>query len=217
MWESSYDLGMTGQPPAPNAGAQPTTAERYRDRARSAATLLATAAGALTAGLVFSSIKTDLSATSQCSAYVSWTLFVISSCLYLWASLYSKAVGKGAASTFETSIVDTIRLITRWASVIGALAAAALLAVPLLNVLNPDPGVRVVVELGSDVSKPTDCPAIEKSFKATVVRADLKGASDVVPFKVRAADCGSLEQNASVVVHVDRTKVLIVELQEPLG
>lgn len=199
---------MSGQPQE-----VPTspTAEKYRDRARSAATLLATAAGALTAGLIFSSSRDNLSGAAQTAAYISWVFFVISSCLYLWASLHSRSRGSGPADAVTKEVIDRIRLLTHMGSISGALAAGSLAAILPLDAALPSADKRVIVEMAAEAPKSVKCLSVSRSFEARVAEKDLRGNSPLIPLKVSNAQCSGAEQGqGEVVIYVDRTKALFI-------
>lgn len=181
-----------------------STAERYRDRARSATTLVVTAAGALVAGLVFSPIRDSLSPSAQVSGYISLMFFVISGCFYLQASLYSKSQGIGSREDFTKAVIDSIKCRTLCGSIAGVIAAAAALSVIPLDTYLPEPDIRISVLLPESIAIVPECPNLERTFFGWVSPEDLRNDSSFLHIEVDSTECGGPSDRGKVGIFLDR-------------
>lgn len=202
------DVGVAPEPAA-------SPAERYRDRARSATTLVVTAAGALVAGLVFSPIRDALSPAAQVAGYISLIFFIISGCFYLQASLYSKPEGTGSKESFTNSIIDKIRSSTRYGSMAGVVAAGAALMVIPFDTYFPEPDVPVTVLLAESLQTMPGCPELKRPFSGWMSLEDLRGNSVLIPMKVESHECGNTSGKGRIDIFVERKSVTVTVQPEP--
>jgi hypothetical protein len=200
---------------APESAAPP--AERFRDRARSATTLVVTAAGALVAGFVFSPIRDSLSPAAQIAGFSSLVLFIASGCFYLQASLHSKPHGTGSRDAFVQSVIDSIRSLTRYGSISGLLASIAALAIIPLDTFYPEPELRVKVQISGPGAEIPDCPELKKSFLGWASPQDLRESSVLLPLEVDSSICGNDSSGDRVKVYLARSTVTITLHAEPVG
>ncbi|TKV29722.1 hypothetical protein FDK12_02070 [Arthrobacter sp. NamB2] len=209
-------------------------ADRYRDRARAVATLLATAAGALAAGLVFSAEGQSLPTAVRLAGYVGIVLLSIAVCLFLSASMYSlraksgdgrpspdTVAGESTQQTIDSSeenVVKVVNAISRrmnFGKFFGLAGLLALILMPPIGAVFPDDQINVsiqITELPPDASE--TCPAITDNIDGTVARDDLKGIAALIPIEVSSQECGNPEHDSKAVLYLDRSKVIVTVLAE---
>jgi len=207
--------------------------DRFRERARAVATLLATAAGALTAGLVFSSVGQSLPWQMKVSAGLGIVLLSISVCFFLSASLYHLREGGAptatpapAASPKETvygwldSAKAANRALTKEISKrtdrgkwVGMAGLALLIVLLPLGIWLPAERLHVGLQITAQNAQVLqDCPLIQYYVEGEIAKDDLSGSSALVPLKVSDDRCGAHGQSGDRTLYFVRSQVVIVVL-----
>lgn len=169
--------------------------DRFRAQARSLATLAATGAGAIAAGLVFAPVSQSFPQIAIWFGYGAFVLLLIAVALYAYASAYIKA-GPSTETTSDSAKRHgtSIRLYMRWASMLGLLALAGVAIMVVLRLAIPPDMTEVVVEPLDRSGAALGCTALERRFSAEVRTSDLSNpASQYVMVRVDPAACADLE------------------------
>lgn len=203
--------------------------DRYRDRARSAATLLATVTGALAAGLIFSGEARPISASANLMGPITILLLTASVAFFLSGSLYHlKDSGKTKPKDAQTvtDIVETINEqannaaseISKRIRVGGYLASigvAVLMAMIFLNALLPEKQQHVSVKLlGAFPEGVPSCMTDDTHLDGYVSSAELASTSAFIPVRVKDSNCENADGLRVSVIYLDRSSVLISEIGE---
>ncbi|WP_369745196.1 hypothetical protein [Paenarthrobacter sp. AMU7] len=198
--------------------------DRYRDRARSVATLLATLSGALAAGLIFSPVGQGFPEATKYAGYAAILALGISVCFFLSGSMYRLPNQKpdekaedpkpslrdlvDASERNATSVVDAITLRTRLGSGFGIAALLLLMAMGPIAAIYPTPPVPISVQPLESLAVPT-CPNIQGNFDGTASASDLAGTAALIPVSVSREVCGHPSPSGSLTIYLQRTKILI--------
>lgn len=185
----------------------PQTADRFRERARSAATLLATAAGALAAGLAFSPAGQSFSLAAQIAGYASLLLMVVGGCFYVAASLHSVQTGTGDRDVLASRIVHNIGKLTRLGSLAGILAVVAALSMAPLNILKPDEKTLFTVTPSNETLFSNACPSIKGSFEGLIQSNTLDNENTLIEVEVNSSICGNSNTNTRTILYIDRRMI----------
>lgn len=204
--------------------------ERLRARARSVASLVATAAGAMVAGLVFAP-SISLPESARVSGAFSVLLLLIGTCAFVAASfgyaidasVRSRATkillslllfwritrddnGSGVNSSARVEdaekVGSRIRGITDFAACFAGTGVLAF--VVTLGFATFDQGKSVAVTLDDPSIAKTACRLYQEPFVVTLSRAELEGDSSNVPLRLPAAACGQPEDS---VIFVPRAQI----------
>lgn len=201
-----------------------TDVDRYRDRARSVATLLATASGALAAGLVFSAVGQAFPAPIRALGYGAICLLAVSVCFFLSASMYSLKDSDDAsptasptsvrsfldASELQTSaLIKSITKRTKWGKSLGLSALFFLLSMAPLSMFLPVERLNVSVQLLGQPSMLANCPALRDTIEGSVLPADLAGGSVLIPVEVAGEQCGDPSPASPRTLYLQRSEALI--------
>lgn len=206
-------------------------AERFRTRARSVATITATGAGALAAGLVlnsssnFSLFTKTWGLVSIVFLLVATAVFVVASLVHPrttdpeqnswlrtvirpWETLYSADGETTQARLLEQSDAVLLRILKAmdvgmWLA--GVAILSLVVALVSISVAVPE---RYNAHVALILSKGTNsvCPKLPMSFPALVSKSDLDRDSPLVPVTVAADVCGA-EGGNEAVLYLDRTSI----------
>ncbi len=196
--------------------------DRLRDRARSVATLLATAAGALIAGLVFSSVGQALPTSTKVAGYTGVGILAVSVCCFLAASLYRlkpdenpapanqsvEDVVKASAANAKAAATEISRRtdLGKWLGLVGLFLFFVMLPI---GVAYPDARIPVSVQvLSPDSADGQTCPLTATPIDAHVERADLAGSSTLITLIVPGDRCGE-ESGSEIHLTLERSKTVI--------
>lgn len=163
--------------------------DRFRAQARSLATLVASGAGAVAAGLLFGQTTGSPGSNWIWIGSSSLLLLVLSLLAFAAASIYSKP-GKDGESEEDsaTRLAEGIRC---WMSAGGWLASIALAGLVLLVFLQNLPTAWVTVHVvaieKNGVTLADACPGIGSDFEAEIQEREINGTG---PRTLRIADCG---------------------------
>lgn len=207
-----------------------TDVDRYRDRARSVATLLATASGALAAGLVFSNVGQAFPTATKAAGYGGICILAVSVCFFLSASLYSLKDSEDSDDTFSPrsvldfvkafdrqtrDLVRSIRTRTKWGQGLGLGALGLLLLMVPLSIMFPTERLNVSVQMLEQPSGIRDCPGALADIRGSVSSADLTGTSPLLPVEVAGELCGDPVPAQTRTLYFQRSKVLIATARNP--
>lgn len=206
-------------------------AERFRNRARSVATITATGAGALAAGLVLNSpsnfsLFTRLwGLASIVFLLLATVVFVIASLVHPrttesnryrrlrtvirpWETLYSSDGATTEARILEQSDAVLVRLLKAmdvgmWLAGIAIIS----LVVALISASFAVPQ-RYNAELttGPGQAANPSCPSLPRSFPVHVSKADLDRDSPQLPVTVAARLCGT-EREDAIIIYFERSSI----------
>ncbi|WP_320536654.1 hypothetical protein [Pseudarthrobacter sp. IC2-21] len=209
-------------------------AERYRTRARSVATITATGAGALAAGLVLNSTSNFSSFTklwglsSIILLLLATVVFVIASLVHSrtattekrkwlriflrpWETLYSPQADSGESGLLQQSNAVLTRILKSmdagmWLA--GAAIIALVVALVSISISSP---TTLPVELTILKERPqfATCPTLPQSFSGTALKADLDRGTTSILVTVAAEICGKAESE-EVSLYLNREKLQIV-------
>jgi len=209
--------------------------ESHRVRARSLASLVATAAAALVAGIVFSDWGGRLTTVGIFFAVLTLVLLLLAASFLIAGSMYSDSeaddsltplgrvanwFGGGrqpdgdaapdldvdALASDSLAVMSRITTRTRIGAVALALAGAAFVTTVSIAWFAPE---RVSALVTVD-EPPAGCSDIGTEFEGAVVQADLN-ERDLIPVRVVAAECGGKPRGAQeFILLVPATSVVIV-------
>lgn len=206
--------------------------DRFRERARAVATLLATAAGALTAGLVFSSVGEALRWQLKIAGAVGILALTISVCFFLSASLYSvkedePAIPSPATSSANRSVhdyLDSAKTVSRsltteiskrtqrgkWWGLAGLIALALMLP---LGVFLPEERLHVGLQVTSpDPRALQQCPLFKGYVEGEIAKDDLSGTSTLVPVTISGNQCDASREPGTKTLYFVRSQVVLAVL-----
>ncbi|NUT70416.1 hypothetical protein [Pseudarthrobacter sp. C4D7] len=209
-------------------------AERYRTRARSVATITATGAGALAAGLVlnstssFSLFSKLLGLLSIILLLFATAVFVIASLVHSrtaetnkgnwfgiflrpWETLYSPQSDANESGLMRQSDAVLTRILKAmdagmWLA--GAAVAALVVALVSISVL-PPPRQSVEITFVGDRAQYEKCPDLPQSFSASALKSDLEKEAKSLLVKVAPETCGR-NNREEVSLFLNREKLQIV-------
>ena len=184
--------------------------ERSRARSRSMATLAASAAGVVAAGLVFRPESASIGSSAKFSGFIALSFLLISTAAYAWASLYAKKItGKS-----EHSAAKTLTLHIRRISLVGSIAglgSIVALAVMVAFTIFTEPE-RIPITVGFE-GEPLSrlCPDLPHEFTGTASLFDLHGSGAYLKVTVDAGACRQGSPRGSVIdIYLDRATAQVI-------
>lgn len=202
--------------------------DRYRDRARSVATLVATATGALTAGLVFTSAGQSFASSTRIAGYVGILLLAVSVCFFLSGSIFRLKSPKGntaqppksatehlkTTTTGATQAVEKISNRINIGSVLATVGLVSLLSMIPLGSFIPDrPKLVTVHFIGSLPERLPACYIEDSVVRGHISLRDLAGSSALVPISVKAV-CDETKSEEDAILYFDRASISLVVIEE---
>ncbi|MFE5836725.1 hypothetical protein [Arthrobacter sp. NPDC056493] len=197
--------------------------DRFRERAKAVANLLATASGALIAGLVFSSQGEALPASARILGYLGVGVLAVSVCLFLSASIYQPKIADDENNGPDTRPIEQLvqeadakarnaaRSISRrtkagkWSGVAGLLLLCLMLPAGMFV---PDESVAVAVQLLNPVPGGLRaCPLVKTLVEGEMKRKDMEGDAAIVGVIVSRPQCGGTSE--STLLYLERSKIVI--------
>lgn len=203
---------LMGESTLHNAATNLEASERYRSRARSMAGVVATGAGAIGAGLIFSNETSRFGPLAVIAGMVTFGLLLTGIVLFSWAALATKRPrANQSESDVQDALVESIWKRTRaasWVS-IGALLFLFLTLLAVVAAPSPDTPIRVTLLVPQQALRDA-CPDIRGSFEATVGPGQLVAADELVSLTIRASDCdASVTGDSKITFALPRALVLL--------
>lgn len=197
--------------------------DKLRERAKAVANLLATASGALIAGLFFSAQGEALALSAKIVGYAGVAVLVSSVCLFLAASIYQSKIDKTTSSSSDDlSIEQMIKNVdgaareaagkiwtrTRAGKILGLVGVVMLCLMWVAPMALPDERVPVVVQVLSPISGGVRaCPLLGGEFEGMVKRKDLDSDKTVVNVAVERDKCGAGANETEL--QLERARILV--------
>lgn len=197
--------------------------DRLRERAKAVANLLATASGALVAGLFFSSQGEALESSTRLTGFMGVGVLILSICLFLSASIYQPKIQNPTdaapdARSIEQLIKDvdaaarttamTIWERTRAGKIAGLVGLVLLCLMWFAPLAFPDARIPVSVQMLSSVPGGIRaCPLLKTELEGEMKRKDVDGSSTVVSITVNREQCGGAYDSTRL--YLERSKILI--------
>ena len=207
--------------------------DRFRERARAVATLAASAAGALTAGLAFSNEGQSFPTSVKVAGIIGIAFLTISVCFFLSASLYylrdeqSTPKVNPAADPAAISIYDRLESAKtasstltkaisgrtnygKWAGLAGLFSLGLMLP---LGMFVPEELSHVGIQITS-ANTPVlrQCPSVKDYVEGDIRTSDLSSASTLVPIVVSNNACDGGSQPGTKTLYLARDQVIITVL-----
>lgn len=197
--------------------------DRLRERAKAVANLLATASGALIAGLFFSSQGESLATSTKLIGCIGVGVLILSVCFFLSASIYQSKIPDVPGIVPDTRSIEqlikdvdaaarkTARSIwrrTRAGKIVGLVALALLCLMWPAPLVLPDERIPVSVQLLSPVTDGVRaCPLLKAELEGEMKRKDIDGNSAVVAITVSREQCGGAHDSTQL--YLERSKLLV--------
>lgn len=205
--------------------------ERYRGRARSVATITATAAGALAAGLVLNATP-GLPGPAKVFGFASMALLIVSTVIFviaslvhprtvtpgnrlwwrkvfrLWESSYIADEEASQSSLLKQSdaILKRILLTMDVGLWLAGGAVLALIGALAINATAVPLRYTVDVTIVGDQPGFSSCKILPRTFKATVSKSDLERDVPELPLTVPGSLCAD-QGSAPTVIFIDRSRI----------
>lgn len=197
--------------------------DKLRERAKAVANLLATASGALIAGLFFSAQGEALALSTKIVGYSGVAVLVSSVCLFLAASIYqSKIENATSAGPDNRSIEQMIKDVdeaarraagsiwkrTRIGKILGAVGIGLLGLMWFAPLAFPDERVPVLVQMLAPISGGVRaCPLLGGELEGMMKRKDLDDNTVVVNITVNREECGA--GAGATELYLERNRIII--------
>lgn len=179
--------------------------ELNRARARSVASLAATGAGAVAAGVTFGSAASHIPPWAHWAAVAAVIALLAGVCFYVAASLYERDADPSSADQYETTVREinsTIRRRTGYGSVAAIVAVVCLAATVVITAFQPRNTTVVKISLTARglASVQEVCPDIAPPIEVTVSDGALTDSSQFISVTIPAGACGDGDSSTSLFV-----------------
>lgn len=217
--QAALAAGPTGvatsetRPTSPEEGeALGAAPELYRARARSTASLSATAAGAAVAGLIFGSTSLTLPLLARWVGIAAAGMLLLCTAAYVSASNYRVASDTSSDAAYYEglrAVAEEIDRRTRRGSKVGVVALLAVLATVLAGTVGPKDSreVRVTLTVAALERARTLCPGLGAVVSGRAETPALGATGALLEIEVTPPQC---DHERSVRLHLPRSSVVAI-------